>query len=259
MHMELDMYVVSLQLLSALVFLWWSLWLNLERSSLSRLAGQQAPRLISTGAVLGVCCHAQFLIWVLRRLAQDLMPVPTVLDPMNHLPGYNYFLRCTALSYSFFILLKQISTCLVVAHHNSPVVCFHSSYIICNACWLLLGIEFTISDRRWMTILIFQTVKLQRKSGTGAIFVLYLCPSMLLMSPLSFTSQFQKWRNASCHLQLSCNNKFLFPPHLIKNLIFPLRNEYTFIVERNHKIKKTLKYSILYNTLFLFILIFYLY
>lgn len=123
-----------LQLLSALVFFVMESPVEPECSSLSRLAGQQAPPLISTGAVLRACRHAQFLIWVLRRLAQDLMPVPTVLDPMNHLPGYNYFLRCTALSYSFFILPKQISTCLVVAHHNSPVVCFHSSYIICNAC-----------------------------------------------------------------------------------------------------------------------------
>lgn len=186
--MELDMYVVSSWATLCLSFWWWSLPLNLERSSLSRLSGHQAPPLISTGAVLGVCCHAQFLTWVLRRLAQDLMPVPRVLDPMTHLPGYNYFLRCTALSYSFFILPKQISTCLVVAHHNRPVVCFHSSYIICDACWLLLGIEFTISYRRRMTILVFQTVKLQRNSGSGAIFVLYLCPSMLLMSPLSFAS-----------------------------------------------------------------------
>lgn len=80
---------------------------------------------------------------VLKSPAQVLTLVSSVLYQVSHLPGYTHFLKCSALSYSFFILPKQTHTCLSSGHHNRlAVLISFILYHIPNTRRLLLGTVF---------------------------------------------------------------------------------------------------------------------
>lgn len=119
-----------------------SLSLHLGPTNLARLARQQALWLALRRDDQYVQSCPIFDT-VLKSPAQVLTLVASVLYQVNQLPGYNHFLKCSALSYSVFILPKQTHTCLSSGHHSSLVVLIpFIMYHILNTCRLLLGIEF---------------------------------------------------------------------------------------------------------------------